>query len=98
MYPQNYGVVRRAVGKAVLEPIPLPPLRDDHILVRTTAVAQNPTDHTTLDAEKGDFGTLVGCDYAGIVEEVGTAVTKAFKKGDRIAGIGHGGNHHHILT
>jgi NADPH:quinone reductase-like Zn-dependent oxidoreductase len=31
-------------------------------------------------------------DYAGVVEEVGSKVTKAFKKGDRVAGFVHGGN------
>lgn len=37
-------------------------------------------------------GCIVGCDYAGIVEEVGSKVTKEWKKGDRIAGFTHGVN------
>ncbi|KAI0457606.1 putative zinc-binding oxidoreductase ToxD [Xylaria acuta] len=88
---RNYGLIRVGTGNAVLQPIPIPQLRDDYILVRTVTVALNPTDWTTLDAP-GDNGTLVGCDYAGTVEEVGRAVTQNFKKGDRIAGFGHGGN------
>ncbi|KAF2967893.1 hypothetical protein GQX73_g5705 [Xylaria multiplex] len=88
---QNYGLIREGASNAVLKPIPLPQLQDDYVLVRTVAVALNPTDWTTLDAS-GDNGTLVGCDYAGIVEEVGRAVTRDFKKGDRIAGFAHGGN------
>ncbi|GAW20137.1 hypothetical protein ANO14919_096340 [Xylariales sp. No.14919] len=88
---QNYGLIREHTGTAVLKPVPIPQLRDDYILVRTVAVALNPTDWTTLDAP-GDNGTLVGCDYSGIVEEVGKAVTRDFKKGDRIAGFAHGGN------
>ncbi|KAI0409037.1 putative zinc-binding oxidoreductase ToxD [Xylaria palmicola] len=88
---QNYGLIRKERGNAVLQPIPVPQLRDDYILVRTVAIALNPTDWTTLDAA-GDNGTLVGCDYAGVVEEVGKAVTGDFKKGDRIAGSAHGGN------
>lgn len=88
---KNFGLVRERAGCAVLKSIPIPELRDDYVLVRTVAVALNPTDWTTLDAV-GDDGTIVGCDYAGIVEEVGKAVKKDFKKGDRIAGFGHGGN------
>ncbi|KAI1175340.1 putative zinc-binding oxidoreductase ToxD [Nemania sp. FL0916] len=89
----NYGLIRSGTGNAVLKPIPIPHLRDDYILVRTVAVALNPTDWTTLDAP-GDDGTLVGCDYAGVVEEVGRAVnvTRGFRKGDRVAGFAHGGN------
>ncbi|KAF3760258.1 putative zinc-binding oxidoreductase ToxD [Cryphonectria parasitica EP155] len=88
---QNFGLIRRGTGNAVLEPKAVPELQDDYILVRTAAVALNPTDWTTLDAA-GDDGTLVGCDFAGVVEAVGSKVTKPFKKGDRIAGFGHGGN------
>ncbi|KAI0528349.1 putative zinc-binding oxidoreductase ToxD [Xylaria digitata] len=88
---QNYGLIREGTSNAVLKPIPIPQLRDDYVLVRTVAVALNPTDWTTLDAP-GDNGTLVGCDYAGVVEEVGSSVTRDFKKGDRIAGFAHGGN------
>lgn len=34
----------------------------------------------------------IGCDFAGIIEEVGSRVTKAWKKGDRVYGFVHGGN------
>ncbi len=37
-------------------------------------------------------GARVGCDYAGTVEEVGSKVSKEFKKGDRVAGVCHGSN------
>lgn len=87
---QNFGLVRTGTGKAELKCVPVPVLRPDYVLVRTIAVALNPTDWTTLDA-KGLNGSLVGCDYMGIVEEVGQAVKRNFKKGDRIAGPGHGG-------
>lgn len=74
---------------------PIPTLRDDYILVKTVAVALNPTDwkHVAFLAPPG---VLVGCDYAGIVEEVGKAVTKPLKKGDRVTGFVHGSNavHH----
>ncbi|KAJ9612482.1 hypothetical protein H2200_004079 [Cladophialophora chaetospira] len=88
---QNFGLIRQGTGRAVLKQINIPKLPDDYILVRTMTIALNPTDWTTLDAV-GDDGTLMGCDYAGIVEEVGKAVKKRFKKGDRVAGFGHGGD------
>ena len=37
-------------------------------------------------------GALSGCDYAGIVEEVGDGVTQLWKVGDKIFGMAHGGN------
>lgn len=87
---KNYGLIRKDTGVARLEEIPVPTLLDDYLLIRTVTVAVNPTDWTTLDAS-GNNGTLVGCDWAGIVEEVGARVRKQIKKGDRVAGFGHGG-------
>jgi NADPH:quinone reductase-like Zn-dependent oxidoreductase len=69
----------------------IPKLRDDYILVKTEAVALNPTDWKHIDFAS-TRGALSGCDYAGVVEEVGSQVTKPFKKGDRITGFVHGGN------
>lgn len=71
---------------------PIPTLRDDYILVKTVAVALNPTDWKHIDNVINEPGPLVGCDYAGIVEEVGAKVMKDFKKGDRICGVAHGAN------
>ncbi|KAF7185518.1 Protein TOXD [Pseudocercospora fuligena] len=90
-YPQNYGLVREKTSTAVLKAIPIPRVPDDYILIRTVAVALNPTDWTTIDAE-GANETLVGVDYAGTVEAVGKAVTRPFRKGDRVAGLAHGAN------
>lgn len=39
-----------------------------------------------------DSGSNLGSDYAGVVDEVGSKLTKSFKKGDRVAGFVHGGN------
>ncbi|KPI36001.1 Protein TOXD [Cyphellophora attinorum] len=72
---KNIGLIRRGTGRAIFEEIPTPQIRPDEILV---------------DAP-GDDGTLVGCDYAGYVLEVGKAVKREFKKGDRICGFSHGG-------
>lgn len=54
-------------------------------------MAVNPTDWAHVDS-LSDAGAVVGCDYAGVVVEVGKAVTKPFKKGDRVAGFSHGAN------
>ncbi|KAJ6015903.1 protein TOXD [Penicillium herquei] len=69
----------------------IPALRDDYILVKTKAVALNPTDWKHV-AFLSPPGCLVGCDYAGVVQEVGKNVQKSFKKGDRVCGFVHGGN------
>jgi NADPH:quinone reductase-like Zn-dependent oxidoreductase len=69
----------------------LPALRDDYILVKTEAVALNPTDWKHV-AFLSPPGVLVGCDYAGVVEAVGGSVKKSFKKGDRVCGFIHGAN------
>ncbi|PWY93020.1 GroES-like protein [Aspergillus sclerotioniger CBS 115572] len=70
---------------------PIPTLRDDYLLIKTVSVALNPTDWKHI-AFLAPPGALVGCDYAGIVEEVGPAVKKPFKKGDRVCGFVHGAN------
>ncbi|KAL3963175.1 hypothetical protein ACCO45_000179 [Purpureocillium lilacinum] len=71
---------------------PIPRLRDDYILVKTAAVALNPTDWKHIHSRVKEAGPLVGCDYAGVVEKVGSKVTKSFKPGDRICGAAHGSN------
>ncbi|TKA75521.1 hypothetical protein B0A49_02820 [Cryomyces minteri] len=78
-------------GEAKIQDVPLPKLRDDYILVKVVAVALNPTDWKHIQYLPTPSCT-VGCDYAGVVEEVGKNVTLPFKKGDRVAGMVHGGN------
>jgi len=70
---------------------PIPHLRDGYILVKTAAVALNPTDWKHIDFFASP-GALVGCDYAGTVEEIGKGVGKHFQKCDRVAGFVHGGD------
>ncbi|VBB76764.1 Putative Zinc-binding oxidoreductase ToxD [Podospora comata] len=95
---ETRAVIIASIGKAEIKSVPLPTLRDDYILVRTTAVALNPTDWKHIYGinlgpnQPTVIGTRVGCDYAGIVEQVGPKVIKAFKKGDLICGPAHGSN------
>lgn len=55
-------------------------------------VALNPTDWKHYFYGLAGDGCVLGCDYSGVVEEVGSDVTKSFKKGDKICGVAHGGN------
>lgn len=90
--PEIKAVVITKPGTAEVKTVPLPTIPDDYILVRPTAVALNPTDWKHIGMGANTVGTRVGCDYAGIVEQVGPKVTKTFAKGDRIFGIVHGSN------
>ena len=66
---------------------PLPKPAENEIVVKNAAVAINP-----LDTHMQDVGvfiqqwpSIMGCDVAGEVYEVGPAVAR-FKKGDRVIG------------
>jgi NADPH:quinone reductase-like Zn-dependent oxidoreductase len=74
---------------ALLSDVPIPHVRADRILVRNEAVALNPADWKFVDLVPCT-GAMVGCDYAGVVKDVGHDLTVAFKKGDRVAGFVHG--------
>ncbi|MCJ1434762.1 hypothetical protein MMC27_004132 [Xylographa pallens] len=77
--------------EAEIQEVPLPKLRDDYVLCKVNQMAVNPTDWKHIDF-LGPTGTTVGCDFAGVIEEVGPRVTKDWKKGDRIAAFVHGCN------
>ncbi|QGA21042.1 hypothetical protein EYB26_008752 [Talaromyces marneffei] len=86
------AVVAHNNAPALVTDRPVPKLRDDYILVKPVAIALNPTDWKHAAFGLAAEGGLLGCDFAGIVEEVGSKVTKKWQKGDRIAGVAHGGN------
>ncbi|KAE8452329.1 hypothetical protein EG329_001029 [Mollisiaceae sp. DMI_Dod_QoI] len=83
----NHGLLKISPNQALpnitsLTPLPIPKLRPSYILVKTIAVALNPTDWQTLD-EKFKPGTeysLLGCDASGIVVAVGEDVEKGFRR------------------
>ncbi|KAJ5890494.1 uncharacterized protein N7473_006722 [Penicillium subrubescens] len=86
------AIIVQEAGRAILvQDAPVPELPDNYILVKTKAVALNPTDWRHIDFVSCN-GATVGCDYSGIVEAVGAGVKKSFKKGDRVAGFVHGSN------
>ncbi|KAJ5336904.1 oxidoreductase [Penicillium brevicompactum] len=87
-------------GRMVLRNLTLPEMPNDYILVKTKAgiylrkcvpVALNPTDWKHVYFVDCT-GCIVGCDYAGVVESVGSQVQKSWKRGDRVAGFTHGCN------
>lgn len=71
---------------------PLPKLRDDYVLIKTAAVALNPTDWKHVYRNLVPNRCLIGCDFSGTIEAIGSAVTKKWAVGDRVAGVAHGGN------
>ncbi|PYH68581.1 zinc-binding alcohol dehydrogenase family protein [Aspergillus vadensis CBS 113365] len=75
---------------SVVSDWPKPTLRHDCILVKVVSVALNPTDWK--NALRSTPIVTVGCDYAGIVVDVGSAVTKPFRAGDRVFGVIRGCN------
>jgi NADPH:quinone reductase-like Zn-dependent oxidoreductase len=85
------AVVHVSQGVSELrDDVPIPKLpADNWILVKNKAVALNPTDWKNIERATAP-GAIVGCDYAGVVEEVGKDVSN-YKVGDRIAGFVRGG-------
>lgn len=81
-------------GHADVEDVPVPsPLtalaqHPAYVLVKPSYVGINPCDYLFADYE-GMFapGITLGCEYAGEVIEIGSAVTSGLEKGDRIAGL-----------
>jgi NADPH:quinone reductase-like Zn-dependent oxidoreductase len=86
---QRQAIVVENLGEAIIAEVPMPIVSSHHALVKTTAVALNPIDYMCID-NYSSSGTIVGCDFAGIVTEVGDEVELDIKPGDRVAGFVHG--------
>ncbi|EST05610.1 Alcohol dehydrogenase, C-terminal [Kalmanozyma brasiliensis GHG001] len=77
--------------QATVQEVDVPTLDADEILVRTLAVTINPTDWKHVAFISGP-GNRVGCDFVGVVEQLGSSVrNSSLQKGDRVAGFVHGG-------
>lgn len=90
--PTSHRAVIIGAGDQVCvrDGVALPPLRRDQFLIRTDAVAVNPSD-TKM---RGDFVTadgVLGTDYAGTVVARGPEVTE-IEVGDRVCGAQHAMN------
>lgn len=81
----------KSLGKNVKEvDIPVPTLSKTEVLVKIRAVALN-----SIDAKFIDFiapsGNVAGCDFAGVIEDIGQDVFGGWKMNDRVAGFVQGG-------
>lgn len=88
-------VLNLAFGKSLgrgceVQDVPKPSIGENEILVRVKTVALNPTDYKHVDIISPP-GSIIGCDYAGEVVEVGEKALGRWKVGDRVAGAVHGG-------
>ncbi|KAJ3529769.1 hypothetical protein NM688_g7808 [Phlebia brevispora] len=85
------ALVTQADHMAAVQDISVPTIEEDEILVRTVAVAQNPTDWKFIRTIT-NAGTICGCDWSGYVVQTGKNVT-TFAVGDHVAGFVHGGTY-----
>ncbi|CAI4035977.1 hypothetical protein SMKI_14G1880 [Saccharomyces mikatae IFO 1815] len=90
--PETMKAVVIENGKAVVKhDIPIPELEEGFVLIKTVAVAGNPTDWKHIDYKIGPQGALLGCDAAGQIVKLGPNVDAAeFSIGDYIYGVIHG--------
>lgn len=71
--------------------VPLPPLESGSVLVKTKAVAGNPTDWKHIVYGIGPQGSILGCDIAGQIVKLGPDVDpNEFHIGDNVFGFVHG--------
>ncbi len=76
------------LGEAKIVNIPEPELEANTILVRPTYVGNNPCDAFVTDAPSHwHKDQVLGCDYAGVVEKVGSDVATDLKPGDKVVGV-----------
>lgn len=81
-------------GTAIIKTVPLPHLEDGYILIRTRAVAGNPTDWKHAKFSLGPQGSILGVDAAGEIVALGNNVDLSkFHIGDYVYGFVKGGSH-----
>lgn len=79
-------------GQAVVvNDAPIPELPSpEWVRIKVIAVGLNPTDWMHVEGMK--VPATVGCDFSGVIDEIGAAVTYPLKKGDRVFALAHGSN------
>lgn len=71
--------------------VPLPSLRDGTVMVKTVAIALNPSDHK-MGATFPTPGAIIGMDFSGIVAAIHPNTKTHLQIGDRVCGMVHGSN------
>ena len=77
---------------ALIDDLPAPALADDQVLVRVHASSVNPVDNAIAAGMllgmgiEHDFPVTLGRDYAGVVEQIGSDVTR-YAPGDEVYGF-----------
>ncbi|CZT08350.1 related to C.carbonum toxD gene [Rhynchosporium agropyri] len=85
----RFAIVQRS-NALVAEDLPLPELTKSQVLVKIANSSLNPTDVQSFDGHAFGDGAVLGCDFVGVVEKVGSGVTR-YKIGDKIAALIWGG-------
>ncbi|KAL3446081.1 chaperonin 10-like protein [Aspergillus insuetus] len=88
----SFALHRQLGQGAAITEIPIPEISPDEILVKVSTVALNPIDTKGIDVVS-PWGSLIGCDYAGVVTKVGKNASSRWKVGERVAGFVHGGQY-----
>ncbi|KAK0516445.1 hypothetical protein JMJ35_001048 [Cladonia borealis] len=86
------ALVATGPGELAMKRVPMPTIEPNQILVKTSAVALNPSDYKLLD-QSTTVGAISGSDFAGTVVKVGDGVdVSKLKVGDRVFGCVFGAN------
>lgn len=91
---QRLAIVAKGAGKLqVNRDMTMPPLAPDMVMIKTVAVAINPSDAKFLDYSPAP-GAVHGTDFSGIIVALGAEVATSdrFSVGDHVAGLVHGMN------
>ena len=82
------AILTTTLGKAEIVEVPEPDLQPDSILIRPHYVGNNPCDYYITDVEPMfTQNQVVGCDYMGVVEKVGSDAKTSLKPGDKVCGV-----------
>lgn len=87
------AIVAKGLSEAqVIYDLSIPSPELGQLLIRTHAVALNPSDWMALDTCVRP-GAGLGYDFSGEVVEIGWGVHASWNIGNRVAGFVHGGNY-----